>query len=62
MSIVVTAVDALTDSDELLLSAFGKLEVSDCPSTPEEHKRTIVEALIIRELDQEEGFLDFSSF
>jgi hypothetical protein len=59
---VVTAADTLSDSDELLLAALGKLEVADNPSIPEEYKRTIVEALIIRELDQEEGFLDFSSF
>ena len=62
VAIVVTAADALSDSDELLLAALGKLEVADSPSIPEESKRTIVEALIIRELDQEEGFLDFSSF
>lgn len=62
VAIVVTAANALSDSDELLLAALGKLEVADSPSVPEEYKRTIVEALIIRELDQEEGFLDFSSF
>jgi len=62
VAIVVTAADALSDPDELLLAALGKLEVADGPSIPEESKRTIVEALIIRELDQEEGFLDFSSF
>jgi len=65
MAIVVTAVDALPESDELLIAAFGsKLEVPDTPSASasEELKRTIVEALIIRELDHEEGFLDFSSF
>ena len=62
VAIVVTAADTLSDSDELLLAALGKLEVADSPSIPEESKRTIVEAHIIRELDQEEGFLDFSSF
>jgi hypothetical protein len=62
VTIVVTAADTLTDTDELLLATLGKLEVADNPSVPEEYKRTIVEALIIRELDQEEGFLDFSSF
>ncbi|KAI9464780.1 hypothetical protein F5148DRAFT_1209628 [Russula earlei] len=62
VAIVVTAVDALPDSDDLLLTAFGQLEVSDSPSVPEVPKRTIVEALIIRELEAEEGFLDFSSF
>ncbi|KAH9960676.1 hypothetical protein BC827DRAFT_1155720 [Russula dissimulans] len=62
MAIIITAVDALPESDELLIAAFGKLEVSDSPSAPEELKRTIVEALVIRELDHEEGFLDFSSF
>lgn len=62
MAVVVTAVDALPESDELLIAAFGKLEISDSPSAPEELKRTIVEALVIRELDHEEGFLDFSSF
>ena len=61
-TMVVTAADTLSDSDELLLAALGNLEVADKPSIPEEYKRTIVEALIIRELDQEEGFLDFSSF
>jgi len=62
MAIVITAEDALPESDELLITAFGKLEVSDSSSAPEELKRMIVEALIIRELDHEEGFLDFSSF
>ena len=49
-------------SDELLLTAFGKLEVADGSWVPEGGKRMIVEAMIVRELDQEEGFLDFSSF
>jgi len=51
--------DGLQESDESLLAAFGKLEVAD---SPEEGKRIIVEAMVIRELDQEEGFLDFDSF
>jgi len=50
------------ESDEPLLTALGKLGVADSSWVPEEGKRTIVEAMIIRELDQEEGFLDFSSF
>lgn len=61
-AIVVTAIDALPDSDELLVTAFRELEVASSPSVPEEPKRRIVEALVIRELDHEEGFLDFSSF
>lgn len=61
-AIVVTAIDALPDPDELLVAAFRQLEVATSPSVPEEPKRRIVEALIIRELDHEEGFLDFSSF
>jgi hypothetical protein len=61
-AIVVTAVDALPDPDEVLQTAFGKLQVADNPSAPGGHKRTIVEALVTRELDQEEGFLDFASF
>jgi hypothetical protein len=59
LAIVITAVDALADSDELLLAALGKLGVA---SVPEDPRRRIVEALIIRELDHEEGYLDFSSF
>jgi hypothetical protein len=59
---VVTATDALPDPDKLLVAAFGELEVATSPSVVEEPKRRIVEALIIRELDHEEGFLDFSSF
>jgi hypothetical protein len=59
---VVTVADTLSDPDELLLAALDKLEVADSPSIPEEQKRTIVEALVFRELDNEEGFLDFSSF
>lgn len=62
VTMVIRAADTLSDSDGLLLAALGKLEVADNPSIPEDYKRTIVEALIIRELDQEEGFLDFSSF
>ncbi|KAH9162101.1 hypothetical protein EDB89DRAFT_1956319 [Lactarius sanguifluus] len=54
--------DVLQERDEPLLTAFGKLEVADSSWVPEEGKRMIVEAMIIRELDQEEGFLDFSSF
>jgi hypothetical protein len=61
-AIVVTAIDALPDPDELLVAAFRELGVATSPSVPEEPKRRIVEALIIRELDHEEGFLDFSSF
>lgn len=61
-TIVVTVMDALPNPDELLVTAFGELEVATSPSVLEEPKRRIVEALIIRELDQEEGFLDFSSF
>jgi hypothetical protein len=61
-AIVVTTVDALPDPEGLLFAALGKLGVADSPSVPEEPKRRVVEALIIRELDQEEGFLDFSSF
>jgi hypothetical protein len=61
-AIVVTAIDAWPDPDELLLAALGKLGVAASPSVPEGPKRRIVEAFIIRELDQEEGFLDFSSF
>ena len=51
-------------TDEMLVAAFGNLDVTASPSVPEESKtnRRIVEALIIRELDHEEGFLDFSSF
>jgi hypothetical protein len=54
--------DVLHESDEPLLTALCKLEVADSSWVPEEGKRMIVEAMIIRELDQEEGFLDFSSF
>lgn len=54
--------DGLHDSDELLLAALGKLEVADNSWVPEQGKRMIVEAMIVRELDQEEGFIDFSSF
>jgi hypothetical protein len=61
-TIVVTAIDALPDPDGLLVAAFGELEVATSPSVLEEPKRRIVEALILRELDHEEGFLDFSSF
>jgi hypothetical protein len=50
------------DGDEPLLTALGKLEIADNSRIPGEGKRMIVEATIIRELDQEEGFLDFSSF
>jgi len=50
------------DGDEPLLTALGKLEIADSSWIPGEGKRTIVEATVIRELDQEEGFLDFSSF
>lgn len=53
---------ALQKSDEALFTALCKLEIADSSCVPEEGKRTIVEAMIIRELDQEEGFLDFSSF
>ncbi|KAI9457597.1 hypothetical protein BJY52DRAFT_1271727 [Lactarius psammicola] len=52
--------DVLQKSDEPLLTALGRLEVAD--SWVPEGKRVIVEAMIIRELDQEEGFIDFSSF
>jgi len=61
-AIVFTAIDALPDPDELLVATFGELDVATSPSVPEEPTRRIVEALIIRELDHEEGFLDFSSF
>lgn len=61
-AVVVAAIDALPDPDKLLVTAFGELEVASSPPVPEEPKRRIVEALIIRELDHEEGFLDFSSF
>jgi len=61
VTIGVTATDALPDPDTLLLAAIDRLKVTDSP-IPEEHKRTIVEALVVRELDSEEGFLDFSSF
>jgi len=54
--------DVLHEGDEPLLTALGKLQVADSNWVPEEGKRMIVEAMIIRELDQEEGFLDFSSF
>jgi hypothetical protein len=53
---------SLDRDEELLLVALSKLEIVDSPSVPEEHKRTIVEATVIRELDHEEGFIDFSSF
>jgi hypothetical protein len=59
---IVTAADALPGSDATLLAALDKLKVADTPSVPEEHTRKIVEAMIFRELDNEEGFLDFSSF
>jgi len=63
VALAVPAVGASLDRDEeLLLVALGKLEIADSPSAPEELKRTIVEAMVIRELDHEEGFLDFSSF
>jgi len=62
VTIVVATVDALPDPDALLLAAINKLGVTDSPSVPDEHKRKIVEALVVRELDSEEGFLDFSSF
>jgi hypothetical protein len=62
VAVIVTAESASPNPDEVLLAALGKLEVVDGPLDPEEHKRTIVEALIVRELDYEEGFLDFSSF
>ncbi|KAH9994669.1 hypothetical protein BJV77DRAFT_1066664 [Russula vinacea] len=42
-------------ADELLLDALGKLGIAANPSVPEEPKRRIVEALIIRELDHGEG-------
>ena len=61
-AIVVAAVDTLPDPDEVLQTAFGKLQVADNPSAPGGPKRTIVEALVTRELDKEEGFLDFASF
>ena len=60
-AIVITGVEALADPDELLLAALGKLGVA-ASSSPKDPKRRIVEALIIRELDHEEGYLDFSSF
>jgi hypothetical protein len=59
--IAVAAIGALSDPDELLVAAFGELDVATSP-VPGEPKRRIVEALIVRELDHEEGFLDFSSF
>lgn len=62
VAIVVTAADALPDPDALLLAAFDKLEVADSLSVLEEDKRKIVEAMVFRELDNEEGYLDFSSF
>ena len=63
VALAVPAADASLDRDEeLLLVALGKLDIADSPSAPEEHKRTIVEAMVIRELDHEEGFIDFSSF
>ena len=62
VAIVVTAADASPDPDALLLAALDRLEVTDSPSVPEEHKRKIVEAMVFRELDNEEEFLDFSSF
>jgi len=55
-------VDVPQRSDELIVTALNKLEFLDTNWTPEGRKRVIVEAMIIRELDQEEGFLDFSSF
>ncbi|KAN0131717.1 hypothetical protein V8E53_010559 [Lactarius tabidus] len=54
--------NGLNESDELLLTALGKLDLADSSRVPEQGKRMIVEAMIVRELDQEEGFLDFSSF
>jgi hypothetical protein len=44
------------DSEEFLLSALDILNVSESRLAPEEHKRVIVEATVIRELDLEEGF------
>jgi hypothetical protein len=61
-AIVITGVDASADPDDLLLAALGKLGVAASSSNPKDPKRRIVEALIIRELDHEEGYLDFSSF
>lgn len=61
-AIPITTIDALSDPGELLVAALGELEIGTSPSVPGEPKRRIVEALIIRELDHEEGFLDFSSF
>jgi hypothetical protein len=63
VALAVPAVRISSDRDEeLLLAALEKLKVADGPLAPEEHKRMIVEATVIRELDLEEGFLDFSSF
>jgi hypothetical protein len=63
VALAVPAADASLDRDEeLLLVTLGKLDIADSLSAPEEHKRTIVEAMVIRELDHEEGFIDFSSF
>ena len=61
-AVVITGVDALAEPDELLLAALGKLGVAASSSDLKDSKRRIVEALIIRELDHEEGYLDFSSF
>jgi hypothetical protein len=60
LPLAVPAVGFSPDRDEdLLVAALGKLGF---PNALGESKRTIVEATVIRELDQEEGFIDFSSF
>jgi hypothetical protein len=63
VTLAVPAVGVSPDHDEeVLLAALDELRIADSPSALEEHKRMIVEATVIRELDNEEGFLDFSSF
>jgi hypothetical protein len=60
LPLAVPAVGVSPDRDEdLLVAALGKLEFANALEQP---KRMIVEAMVIRELDQEEGFIDFSSF
>ena len=60
LPLAVPAVGVSPDRDEdLLVAALGKLEFANVLEQP---KRMIVEAMVIRELDQEEGFIDFSSF
>jgi hypothetical protein len=58
LPLAVPAVKFSPDED-LLVAALDKLGFANALGEP---KRMVVEATVIRELDQEEGFIDFSSF